>query len=525
MSEKEIVAAGYCRVSTPTQVDGLSLDIQQEQVENYIKSRGWKLYRIFVEPGFTAKDADRPHFQEMLRHLRSGKFDVIVVPKIDRFSRNIRILLEVVENELKPNNVQLVSVAENIDTTNPAGNTLFQIVGIFAAMERERIVERMMDSKRKKATNGPASGRMLGYQFDKNGEYRIDEQESKIIKLIFRLYATDGLNITEITGRLREKGVRSAQGKYIGKRAVRYILSNESCTGRFVYGKKATLGNGKRVKNPEDKWIVAHRKDLAIVSDSIFKKAQKRLEDNKRKPAREGEHAGDERAVTDENHLLVRGIVTCGVCGGNMGAHKVKAKKEGATHISYVYSCIPQSSHGIAYCNSRKARAKEIDEEIEKRIAAALGSKDNIRAIKNKIKQMSKPQNTERKKEIVELKSKVAKINGKLSRIEGLGAMTRLIESQARQKSDLEKQKMAHLLAIADIEMEMLRNEAPLFDENLFEALTGNFENAFASFSSETKRSVIAAIVKKVTIKDRAIAAVEFHPPFDALETGGGDGK
>jgi len=72
MNEKEIVAAGYCRVSTPMQVDGLSLDVQQEQVENYIRSRGWKRYKIFVEPGFSAKDNERPNFQEMLRHLRSG---------------------------------------------------------------------------------------------------------------------------------------------------------------------------------------------------------------------------------------------------------------------------------------------------------------------------------------------------------------------------------------------------------------------------------------------------------------------
>ncbi|MEW5946811.1 MAG: hypothetical protein AB1742_11490 [bacterium] len=48
MSEKEIAAAGYCRAGTPMQVDVQSLDVQQEQVENYIRSRGWKLYKIFI---------------------------------------------------------------------------------------------------------------------------------------------------------------------------------------------------------------------------------------------------------------------------------------------------------------------------------------------------------------------------------------------------------------------------------------------------------------------------------------------
>ncbi len=520
MREKEVIAAGYCRVSTPMQVDGLSLDVQQEQVEKYIRSRGWKTYKIFIETGYSGKDFERPRFQEMLRHLRAGKFGIIVVPKIDRFARNIRLLLEIVENDLKPNNVQLVSVSENIDTTSPSGNALFQIMGIFAAMERERIVERITEGHRKKATVGPPSGRTTGYKFDSNRNYQIFEKEAKVIRQIFRMYVNDGLSITEIVTKLKEKEVRSLQGKFMGKRSIRYILGNEAYTGKFVYGRKTNGGNKLKEQRPEEEHIVAVRKDLAIISDEMFLKAKQKIAASKKRNKRTTSSLDVNHVILEEENLLVRGIMKCGNCGGNMGINKVKTTRENTTHISYAYSCIQKSNYGAAYCSSSRVNAKVIDKIIEDNVVRLLNTKEHLRAIKNRIKQMSKPHSADQKKEIAGFKAKVAKLNEKLARINSLGAATRLIESQSKQKSELEKEKMKLLLTIADMEMEMIQNEAPLFDDEHFEILSGDFERTFNKFQPDKKRTVIASIVKKVVIKDREVVSVEFHPPFDIENTG-----
>lgn len=528
MSKNEIVAAGYCRVSKPRQVDGLSLDVQQEQVENYIRSRGWKLYRIFVEPGFSAKDFERPHYREMLRHLRAGKFDVLVVSKIDRFARNIRLLLEFVENELKPNNVQLASVSENIDTTTPAGNTMFQIMGIFAAMERERISERTTDSQRKKAQTGPVGGSRLGYTFDKNGDCQIDQKSAEIVRTIFRMYVKEDMTPGQIANYLRDKNIKSVYGKFMCYRVILRIMRNEAYIGRFIYGRKKTI-NRKVVYLPESEWIVVERKDLAIIDKKTFDAAQNKIKKNTRKYNRNGNDAANNKeelvGSSSYTNLLERDIAVCGNCGGRMGTRRTTyAGKKGISN-NHLYFCTTREQFGQNRCAAESVRSTLIDAVVEEQIGQLLGSKEYLRTIKTRIKQMSKPRNTEQKKEIAELKAKIAKINEKLKRIEGLGAATRLVESQANQKADLEKQEILYLLNIADLEMEMIQTEAPLFDEKLFELLAGKFEKTFASFSPAAKRNVIATIVKKVVIKDRVVSAIEFLPPFDIQGIGDFNGK
>jgi len=519
MKEPDVVAAGYCRVSTPMQVDGLSLDVQQEQVENYIRSCGWKPYRIFVEPGFSAKDSDRPQFREMVKHLRAGKFDVLVVPKVDRFFRNVRLLLEFVENELKPNDVQLVSVAENIDTTNAAGNTLFQIIGIFAAMERERMAERTKDSMRKKAAKGPAGGHRYGYKYDADGNCRIDPNEAEIVKTIFRLFVKEDMNTTQIADYLKRREIKSVYGKYMGNAVIKKMLKNEAFIGHFIYGRRTVMDGGKERLNPEEEWIVADRKDLAIISERTFKAAQRKLKLNSEKyTRRKKQKATSEPVIGIHENLLGKGMVKCGKCGANMGSRKWKSRNSGGVVVLYSYYCDTRDRFGKNHCDAKSVSTRKIDPVVEGKIIEILGSKKYVRTIKGKIKQLSRPKTSAQKEEIKSLNLKISKIEQKLTRINELGEETRLVESQARQKTDLEKRREQMKRQIADLEREMLETEAPAFDEKLFELMAGKFEKAFASFSIETKRSVTKAIVKNVVITDGAVTKLEFHPPFDVVE-------
>ncbi|MFA6568860.1 MAG: recombinase family protein [Victivallales bacterium] len=521
MREKEVIVAGYCRVSTPMQVDGLSLDVQQEQIEKYIRSRGWKLYKIFIETGYSGKDFERPRFQEMLRHLHAGKFGVIVVPKIDRFARNIRLLLEIVENDLKPNNVQLVSVSENIDTTNPAGNTLFQIMGIFAAMERERISERITDSHRKKALTGPVGGSKLGYKFDKNGECRIDSKGADVVRMIFRLYVKENQTPVQIANHLREKDIKSVYEKYMCFRVIQRILKNEAYIGRFIYGRKKII-NGKVVRMPESEWIIVERKDLAIIDKKTFSAAQRKLQKNKRQYDKSRGIGDGNKPVqkTPYENLLERDMVTCGHCSGRMGTRKPGYQPRKAVSPSYSYFCTTREQFGKSRCSARSVKSGLIDPVVEERIGELIDNKHYVRIVKSRIKEMSKPQSADQKKEIAGLKAKIAKLNEKLARINSLGSTTRLVESQAQQKAVLEKEKMKLLLTIADKEMDMIQNGAPLFNDKHFELLSGNFSKTFKKLPLDKKKAFIASIVKKVVIKDREILSVELHPPFDIEKTG-----
>jgi len=96
----QLRAALYARVSSEEQVEGYSLDAQCRAFRSLIEGRGWTCYKEYIEEGRSAHNDNvrkRPVFQEAIEDALAGKFDVLVVHKIDRFSRKLRITLEYFE--------------------------------------------------------------------------------------------------------------------------------------------------------------------------------------------------------------------------------------------------------------------------------------------------------------------------------------------------------------------------------------------------------------------------------------------
>ncbi|MGB5833116.1 MAG: recombinase family protein [Thiohalocapsa sp.] len=141
---------GYARVSTDDQL----LDAQTDA----LTAAGAE--RIFADriSGATRK---RPELDRLLDHLRPG--DVIVVTKYDRLARSLRDLLDIVE-EIKEHGGGFRSLAEDIDTTTPAGRLIFHVFASIAQFERERISERTREGLEAARKRGRVGGRPLPYQ-------------------------------------------------------------------------------------------------------------------------------------------------------------------------------------------------------------------------------------------------------------------------------------------------------------------------------------------------------------------------
>ena len=88
-NQENIRVAIYVRVSKEEQVEGHSLDAQKSVCNEFAKKRGWKVKEIFEDPGFSAKDVRRPAFQKLMKDAGDDLFDVVLVHKLDRFSRSI----------------------------------------------------------------------------------------------------------------------------------------------------------------------------------------------------------------------------------------------------------------------------------------------------------------------------------------------------------------------------------------------------------------------------------------------------
>jgi DNA invertase Pin-like site-specific DNA recombinase len=129
----------YARVSTGDQTA-----IQQlEQLREYCKKQKlYKIYEEYIDEGESALKQNRPAYQRLLEDARRRKIDVILVYKLDRFSRSLKELVNTID-VLKGYGVDFVSHTEkDFDTTTATGKLMFHIVSAFAQFERDMISER-----------------------------------------------------------------------------------------------------------------------------------------------------------------------------------------------------------------------------------------------------------------------------------------------------------------------------------------------------------------------------------------------
>jgi DNA invertase Pin-like site-specific DNA recombinase len=129
-------AALYVRVSTGEQ----NTAAQERALREYVNRRGWTVRMIYRDAGVSGANASRPGLDNLLKDCRRGGIDVVVVWKFDRFARSLKTLISGLEL-CRALGIDFVSVTEAVDTSLPAGEMLFQIIGAVVQFERSLIAE------------------------------------------------------------------------------------------------------------------------------------------------------------------------------------------------------------------------------------------------------------------------------------------------------------------------------------------------------------------------------------------------
>ena len=251
MDKKEVKVAIYVRVSTEEQAkEGISIEAQIDRCKAFCKSRNWKVFKVYKDGGFSAGTMDRPAFQLMMRDVEDKKLDVLLVYKIDRFSRKLKDLITILE-DLKKHDVNFTSVTEQIDTTTAMGEAFFQIIGVFAQLERGMVKERVEMAFSKKIDSGEYLNRApLGY-FYENSKLAVNREESQKVREIFEMWAT-GIHYKEISNKFN-----------LPKSTLYEIIKNPTYLGKIRY--KGALYKG------------AHK---AIIDEELFNKINKKSTQN-----------------------------------------------------------------------------------------------------------------------------------------------------------------------------------------------------------------------------------------------------
>ncbi len=206
-------AIGYLRVSTEGQAEfGVSLQAQEKKIRAMAEVQGADLIEIISDGGESAKSLARPGMARLLTLVDTGIVDAIIIAKLDRLTRSVKDLAELLER-FERKNVSLVSVAESLDTRTAAGRLVLNVMASVSQWERETIGERTKDALTHKKGKGERVGTIpFGFQLAADAIHLEENpREQEILNRIEELRAA-GYTLREIAGELNRQGFTTRKG-------------------------------------------------------------------------------------------------------------------------------------------------------------------------------------------------------------------------------------------------------------------------------------------------------------------------
>ncbi|MBT7191367.1 MAG: recombinase family protein [Anaerolineae bacterium] len=156
--------AVYARVSREPQTGfTYSIEIQEEQAEEYALKHYGDDITVYKDPFLSGKNSKRKELQRLKRDIKAGKIDVLIVSRLDRLYRNLESLLKFVRL-LQTYKVEFISVTEEINTSSWWGRLVFIILGALAEVYVWQASEKTREAKKKRNDKGLQNGRIpIGY--------------------------------------------------------------------------------------------------------------------------------------------------------------------------------------------------------------------------------------------------------------------------------------------------------------------------------------------------------------------------
>lgn len=341
--------AAYCRVSTDSDEQASSYEVQVEHYTQFIqKNPEWELAGIFADDGISGCNTKkRSEFIRMIEEYMAGRIDMIITKSISRFARNTLDCLKYIR-ELKEKNIPVFFEKENINTMDSKGEVLLTIMASLAQQESQSLSQNIKLGLQYRYQNGEVQvnhNRFLRYTKDEDGYLIIEPTEAEVVKRIYREYL-EGSSLLQIGRGLEADGILTAAGKVKWRpETLRKILQNEKYIGNALLQKTYTVDflNKKRVQEE-----MVRRANL---------------------------HSGEKRKkrVYSSKYAL-SSIVYCPKCGdiyrriawNNRGKHSI------------VWRCCARVEHGPSTCDAPTIQESELQAAVVWAINLALGNRDSM---------------------------------------------------------------------------------------------------------------------------------------------------
>ncbi|MDO9528890.1 MAG: recombinase family protein [Syntrophales bacterium] len=370
-----IITAIYIRVSTEEQAEkGFSVENQIEKLSHTAEEQGWQ-HEIFDDRGYSGAKFDRPELQRMLKLVKNKQIERVLVWKVDRLSRKLSHLLNILEL-LEANNVELISVSENFDIKTPVGKLLLGMLGTVAEFERDSIIQRIkaITNTRKRIKKLPLGNPPYGLVINETKSMLVQDNGPgcELVKKIFNL-AGRGMGTTRIAEYLNNNGFKTRREKRFSSAVVGRMLNNITYAGMIEIDGELVRGNIE-----------------PIISLDTYMKMQGALQRRKHQIKAPG-----------TKHLLT-GLLKCSICGSGLVSSGYYALGK------RFYRCARKANEGRSACTLKAFNAKRLEADIEAKLSEIVAKDKNLilqRMIKEEEKYILMAQET--KQDIRRLESSI----------------------------------------------------------------------------------------------------------------------
>lgn len=463
----------YVRVSTLEQAEeGHSIGVQTEKLQAYCVARGWDVYLVYTDPGFSGSNMERPALKRMLADVQAGHLDMILVYKLDRLSRSQRDTLYMIEDLFLSHNVDFVSITENFDTSTPLGRAMIGILSVFAQLEREQIKERMAMGRAARASSGlwrGGAGAPTGYDYI-DGHLVINEYEAMQIRTVFDLFLS-GNTFHGIQAELQRRGYTTKHGSWKNTSIISKVLRNSTYIGKVHHLDAEYDG-----KHP------------AIISMDTWNAAQIRLNEVLR-------GLTDHQKSPFKATKLLTGFIWCGDCGARYFFHSCTHKNKAGEkkHYNY-YQCYTRAGHKkmrqAARCTGKNWKYEELDDLVISEIKKLSFSREAIEKIAS---DKSDPGPT---KQISAISSRLEELERQLNKVMDLYTLGNISFETISQK--------AHALAeererLQD-ELNRIKPKMPALSLDEAFEIARHADAVFSSGSMEEQRTLLNSLIKKIVL-------------------------
>lgn len=468
----------YARVSTDKDEQLHSLSAQVRYYTEFIqKCPEWTFVEGYIDEGISGTSVGkRENFLRMIDDARAGRFDFIVTKEISRFSRNTLDSIQFTQ-ELLRCGVGVLFQSDNINTLMPDAELRLTIMSSIAQDEVRKISERVKFGFKRAIEHGVVLGnnRIWGYE-KQDGKLVIKEDEAKIVRMIFDLYANQHLGIRTIAGQLTSMGYENSKGNPFSFSTIRGILSNPKYKGYYCGGKscKYDYKLSDRKYFSQEEWVMYKDEENVppIVSEELWDKANLIL--NKRSAKQSAE---DKTGY--QNRYPYSGKIICGI-------HKLPYYRSLYRYKSgnkEIWQCQEYSRKGKEGCTSPVLYTTELD-DIMRQVLGELSihKADIIHELVQLYTTLGSGAKTE--EDIAHCKVKIEGILRRKDRLLDLSIDGRITNEEFSLRNDRFNEEITKLQGrLQELEAEKLKNQDMMQSiEVLRQAITEelDFSNGFS---------------------------------------------